>query len=129
MTTKPDIASPLERELTRRFALLRQQDAALVPDSPDAARLAQRTPLVVSSRFYAAVPMMAAALAAVLITGALLTDPSSPDPGVLYASIMRENIIATDQLLSISAGTMPAMTSTLAIEVFDPVAIAYPQAD
>jgi hypothetical protein len=129
MNSKLDSGGWADREIKRRFAIMRQQDKVHLPDVPDTDLLAQRSPLVVKSKFQAVVPMMAAALAAVLVTGALLSGKPAPDPSILYASIMHANIMATDQLMSLSEGTMPGMTAILDLDAMDSTIVAYPQLD
>lgn len=129
MTSQFDSNSLVDKELNRHFAMMRQQDVRHLPEILDAEVLAARSPLVVRRKSYAIVPMMAAALAAVIVTGVLMTGQSSQDPSVLYASIMNENIIATDQLMSMSPGTMPTMITTLGVDINDPALVNYPQLD
>jgi|GEM_PF-1051323 len=129
MTSQFDSNSLVDKELNRRFAMMRQQDARHLPEIFDAQVLAARSPLIVRRKSYAIIPMTAAALAAVIVTGLLVSGQSSQDPSLLYASIMSENIMATDQLMSMSPGTMPAMITTVGVDITDAALVNYPQLD
>jgi hypothetical protein len=51
------------------------------------------------------------AAAVLVIVSILMTRPAPQDPGVLYADIMSANTMATDQLMLVSQGASPEMSS------------------
>jgi hypothetical protein len=113
MPDRPDTNSSQDREIARYFAGMRDADARQAPPVPSAQVLARRSPLVVESRFSAAMPGLAAAVILVVAVGLLTLDTSPRDPGALYADIMGESNLLTDPLLSVSPGMSPEMIDTV----------------
>ena len=111
MKHKHDTASQRDRELSRRFAQMRQADAERVPDFPSEEELAQRSPIRAVNPLYSRVRKVAVAAAVVVTVSILMTRPAPQDPGVLYADIMSANTMATDQLMLVSQGASPEMIS------------------
>lgn len=100
-----------EKELGLLFQQMRREDAAQLPDFPDAAVLAGRETIALGHRAYSAMPKFAAAAAVALMAILLLREPVPQDPAMLYAEVMNANSIATDTLLLVSPGTLPGMVS------------------
>lgn len=120
MNHKPHASSREDRELSRRFRQMRQEDAEQVPDFPSEGELAERSPIVAASPLYRSVQKIAVAAAAVVVTvGVLMTRPSPQDPGALYADIMNANNMVTDQLMLASPGALPEMVSMPGIYEID----------
>ena len=110
MNHKHDTASQQDRELFRRFGQMRQADAERVPDCPSEEELAERSPIVAGQR-YPRVQKFAVAAAVIVTVGVLMTRPAPQDPGALYADIMNANSMATEELMLVSEGVLPEMTS------------------
>ena len=110
MNHKHDTASQQDRELSRRFGQMRQADAERVPDFPREDELAERNPIVAGQR-YSSVQKFAVAATVIVTLSVLMTRPPAQDPGALYADIINANSIKTDQLMLVSEGVLPEMTS------------------
>jgi negative regulator of sigma E activity len=111
MKHENDRASQQDRELSRRFTQMRQADAEQVPDFPSEEELAQRSPIPAVNPLYSRVRKVAVAAAVVVAVSILMTRPVPQDPGALYADIMSANAMATDQLMLVSQGASPEMSS------------------
>ncbi len=111
MNTESEKASPPEAELARRFTQMRREDAADLPPLPDQNTTAPRSPDAIATRSNSFVAKIATGIAAVLVIGVLVNNREPQDPGVLYAEIMSASILETDQLMSVSLGTLPEMGS------------------
>jgi negative regulator of sigma E activity len=111
MKHENDRASQQDRELSRRFTQMRQADAEQVPDFPSEEELAQRSPIPAVNPLYSRVRKVAVAAAIVVAVSILMTRPAPQDPGALYADIMSANAMATDQLMLVSQGASPEMSS------------------
>ena len=111
MNHKHDTSGQQDRELSRLFGQMRQQDAERLPDSPTEEELAERSPIIAASPFFSTVQKIAVAAAVVVTVGVLMTRQSPQDPGALYADIMSASSMATDQLMLVSHSVSPEMTS------------------
>ena len=124
MNHKHDTASQQDRELSRRFGQMRQADAERVPDFPREDELAERNAIVAGQR-YSSVQKFAVAATVIVTLSVLMTRPPAQDPGALYADIMNANSIMTDQLMLVSEGVLPEMTSMPDVyDIFLPISRA-----
>ena len=111
MNIRHDNEEMWNSELIRRFTQIRAEDAEQLPAFPDEELLAKRSPIIAKPRFYAAVPSMAAAMAAAMLVGVLFIERTPEDPSRVYAEIMSANNMDTDQLMAVSTSVLPEMTS------------------
>jgi hypothetical protein len=111
MTHKHDTGSQQDRELSRRFGQMRQQDTEQVPAFPSEKELVKRSPIIGGSQLYPRVQKIAVAAAVIVAVGIFMNNPSPQDPAALYAEIMNANSMATDQLMLVSQVTAPEMLS------------------
>ncbi len=128
MNHKHDTDSQQDRELSRRFRQVREQDAQRAPEFPGEDALARRRPIVASSQLFPTLQKLAVAAAVVVAVGILMSRAPAPpeqDPGVLYADIMSANSMTTDQFLLVSLSVSPEMTRMPGIYEIDlPIAPA-----
>jgi hypothetical protein len=106
-----DNDTAVERQLGGHFARMRSEDSVDLPPFPDHPERAghhggdaapgRRPPLL----------RISLAAAALLGVGILLTGRApAEDPAALYAEIMGNYALETDELLSVSGSTSPGMT-------------------
>jgi hypothetical protein len=93
-----------ERELRERFARMRDEDAAQLPEFHGTALRSRHAAPVSSSRHLV---RLAAAATVVLALGLWLIRPSPEDPLAAYVAIMDSTSMVTDSLLMVSEGTLP----------------------
>lgn len=97
--------------LQRRFAALREREAATAPPVPDGS--AARPPRASGWTTFAGaatLPRLAAGIAVVALGVGLFTrQPPAEDPAALYMEIMAGQAMDTDALLLVSEGVLPAM--------------------
>ena len=103
---------PMDRDLRRRFAAMRTEDAADLPEQPDA-RTASGAAASTNSRGPGRALLGGAVAASIVVAALVLVgrQPTGHDPAALYAEIMHDYEMATDELLYVSAGASPEMTS------------------
>lgn len=113
MNHKDDVYSEPDRELSRRFRQMREQDVEHLPDVPGETELEQRSPVLADSRLKPGLQKIAVAAAVVVAVGVVMTRaPQLPqeDPGALYADIMSASSMTTDQFMQVSLSVSPEMT-------------------
>ncbi|NND67377.1 MAG: hypothetical protein HKN19_07310 [Halioglobus sp.] len=103
--------SDSDAQLQRRFAALRETEAAMAPPIPDGSA----APLIMNSGWAAfagasALPRLAAGFAVIALgVGLLVQTQPAEDPATLYNQTMAGQLIETDALLLVSEGVLPAM--------------------
>ena len=98
--------APLDRELARRFARLKEQDRRYMPPPPSESELAAARSA--RARLARAKPAMGLAAAVLLCLGVtLLALKPTGDPAELYLAIMQKQSVTTDSLLRPSPTVLP----------------------
>lgn len=110
MNDRKDTDEKVDRVLAGRFARMRQEDRADLPDFPGEDTLRALGSVPASSRRERHWWKVAAVAAAITAAAVLFAPVSPHDPGELYADIMLANTIATDQLMLPSPGTLPEVS-------------------